>query len=130
LSVLQRRWETAFPGRVAHDPVKTTILWDPRARGDDAMDQQRFYHALASMGFDSEKVDPARLSDAALGPFALLVIPHAAARSLSPDAVERMLKAVTGGITLVTDGESALSKGLGIRLGDPFPVSNLMDHLF
>src|SRR5262249_1755678 len=83
-----------------------------------------------SLGLDVEKVDPEHLSDAALGSFGLLVIPHAAAESLPPDAVQRILKAVTGGITLITDGESPLQEGLGLTLGEPFPVGNLMAHLF
>jgi len=35
-----------------------------------------------------------------------------------------------GGITLITDGDSPLSRALGIKLGDPVPVSTLQDHLF
>jgi uncharacterized protein YdaL len=130
LSGLHRRWETVFPARVTHDPVKTTILWNPRARGPEAVDQQSFFAAITSMGFDVEKVDPARLSDDALGAFALLVIPQASAKALPPEAVERVLNAVNGGITLVTDGDSAISRGLGLRLGEPIRVENLLDHLF
>jgi peptidoglycan/xylan/chitin deacetylase (PgdA/CDA1 family) len=129
LSVLQHRWETVFTSRPAHDPVRTTLLWDPKAQGPMAVDQQSFYSGLASLGFDIERVDYNRLSNQASGPFALLVVPCAAARAMPAAAVERVVGAVIGGITLITDGESPLSKALGIRLGEPMPVENLTDHL-
>jgi uncharacterized protein YdaL len=130
LSVLHRRWEVVFPGRTTHDPAKTTLLWDPRAKGPDAVDQESFNTAMRSVGLDVEKIDPAHFTDDALGTFGLLVIPHAAAISLPADTVRRVMKAVKGGITLVTDGDNPLAGELGLQLGDPFQVGSLEDHLF
>jgi uncharacterized protein YdaL len=130
LSVLHRRWETVFPGRTVHDPAKTTLLWNPRAKGPDAVDQDSFFSAMRCIGMDVEKVDPAHLTDDALGTFGLLVIPHAAAATLPQDTIHRILKAINGGITVVTDGESSLSEQMGLTLGDPFSVGSLTDHLF
>jgi len=129
-SVVHRRLETVFPARVARSPVRTTILWDYDAKGPESRDQESFYSALDALGFDIEKINYKVLTKEELGPLSLLVIPWATARSLSADDIDRILGAVKGGITLITDGQSPLSRALGIRLGDPAPVSTLQDHLF
>src|SRR5258708_39887459 len=60
----------------------------------------------------------------------MLVRGWATAKLLAQPVVERIVSGLDGGITLITDGESPLSAELGIRLGPPFPVSVLQDHLF
>jgi len=110
--------------------VKTIILWNSQASGEADIDQKSFLSAFTSLGFDVDQIEYTRLGDEDLGPFTMLVIPWASAQSLPQDLVDRMATALNGGITLVTDGESPLSRALGIQLGEPAVVDVLQDHLF
>ena len=130
ISVFQRRLGTVLTAHTVRNPVKTIILWNSKAGGAGAIDQASFLSAFTNLGFDVEKTDYTRLLDEDLGPFTMLVIPWTTAKLLPQPVVERIVTALNGGITLVTDGESGLSEELGIRLGPPAPVSVLQDHLF
>ncbi len=130
ISVIQRKLGTVLPAQSNRNPVKTIILWDAEATGEGALDQESFAEALNSIGFDVEKIDYSRLMDEDLGPFSMIVIPWTTATSLPPAVVDRIVTGLNGGITLITDGESPLSQGLGIRLGEPIAVNALQDHLF
>ena len=130
VSILQRRLERVLNTRTIRNPTKTIILWNSEATGPGAVDQESFFSAFTSLGFDVEKTDYERLLDEELGPFTMLVIPCTTAKLLPQPVVERIVTALNGGITLITDGESPLSQELGIRLGPAAPVSVLQDHLF
>jgi len=130
LSGLHRRLGSALAPKAIRNPVKTIILWNSKARGEADIDQKSFLSAFTSLGYDVDKIDYTRLEDEDLGPFSMLVIPWATAKSLPQPLVERISLALNGGIILVTDGESPLSQALGIQLGPPEPVDVLQDHLF
>ena len=130
LSVLHKRLGTVLAQRAIRNPTNTLMLWNTRATGPAAVDQASLLAAFTSIGFDVAKVDNTHLFDEGLGPFTMLVIPWATARSLPQDVVERIGEALNSGITLVTDGDSRLSQELGIRLGEPIRVKVLQDHLF
>jgi uncharacterized protein YdaL len=130
ISILTRKLETVLPPRTVRNPVRTTLLWNPDAEGPEATDQESFHSILSAIGFDVDRIDHKHLSDDDLGTFSLLVIPRATARTLHEDDVSRIVGAVNGGITLITDGESPLSRALGVRLGEPSVVGTLQDHLF
>lgn len=130
VSIFQRHWENVFPIRNLSEPVKTLVLYDGKAKGAEAKDQESFQSLLDSMGYDLERVEYTGLIDEDFGPFTLLVIPQAAARSFDEEDVQKVLTAVKHGLMLMTDGQSPLSDALGIQLGDAHPVENLRDHLF
>jgi len=131
LSGLQRRLGLALTvTRAIRNPNKTIILWNSQATGEADTDQNSFFSAFTGLGFDVEKIDYTRLADEDLGPFTMLVVPWATAQALPQNLVDRMASALNGGIILVTDGESPLSRALGIQLGDPATVDVLQDHLF
>jgi uncharacterized protein YdaL len=129
-SVLQRKLETVLPERNWQDPLKTIILWNPQARGEERKDQESFYNTLNTLGFDIERINVDDFLEGDIGPFTLLVIPWPAARSLPAGKVTNILSALKGGIDLLMDGESPLSEGLGIQLGKPTPVYGLVNPLF
>ena len=130
LSVLQKKIETALPERNWQDPFKTVILWNPHARGQEQKDQESFYNTLAALGFEIDKINVKDFPRSDLGTFRLLVIPWSAARSLTPAESASILSALRGGIDLLTDGESSLSRALGIQLAKPVPVYGLVNPLF
>ena len=129
ISLLHRKLESVLTTRTVRNPVKTIILWNTQAAGEGAIDQASFLSAFTSLGFDVEKTDYTRLLDEDLGPFTMLVIPWTTAKLLPQPVIERIVTGLNGGITLITDGESSLSKELGIRLGPAARVSVLQDHL-
>ncbi|MFA5976605.1 MAG: polysaccharide deacetylase family protein [Elusimicrobiota bacterium] len=129
LSVLQRKLESVLAPHTVRSPVKTIILWNAKAKGEGAIDQESFWSTFTNLGFDVDKIDYTRFIEEDLGPFTMLVIPWATAKSLPQNVVERIVTALNGGITLITDGESPISQELGIRLEGPIPVQILQDHL-
>ncbi len=131
-TALQRRWESVLSGRIAQEPVQAVLLWNPKARGEQATDQESFRATLDSAGFPVEKLELARLAQEEndFGPFTLLVVPSASAKALSEEQTERITRTVKGGITLVTDGESPLSRALGVRLGEASAVNSLTSRVF
>lgn len=129
-SVLQRKLETVLPERNWQDPLKTIILWNPQARGEEKKDQESFYNTLNTLGFEIERIYVNDFPEEDIGPFTLLVIPWSAAKSLPVEKVANILSALKGGINLLTDGESPLSRALRIQLGKPAPVYGLVNPLF
>jgi len=108
---------------------ETVLLWNLKASGEDAIDQQSFLTTLESIGFDVVRNDPGDLMKHRLGPNTLLIIPRTSARSLSGRSIEAIIKSLQLGLTLITDGESPLSQAMGLQLGEPVPVADLVDHL-
>ncbi len=131
-TALQRRWESVLTGRIAQEPVQAVLLWNPKARGEQAKDQESFRATLDSAGFPVEKLELSRLAQEAedFDPFTLLVVPSASAKALSEKQTERIVRTVKGGITLVTDGESPLSRALGVRLGEASTVNSVTSRVF
>jgi hypothetical protein len=107
----------------------TIILWDSTASHKDSIDQQSFFTTLESIGFDVVRIAPSDFIEQPLYPNTLLVIPNISARSLSGKTIQAIIKSMQLGLTLVTDGESPLSKAMGIKLGKDVRVVKLVDHL-
>jgi hypothetical protein len=131
-SALQRRLESGLTGRIAQEPVQAVLLWNSKARGEQAKDQESFRATLDSAGFPVEKLELSQLEheEEGFGPFTLLVVPSASAKALSPEQAELIARTVKGGITLVTDGESPLSRTLGVRLGEASAVNSVTSRVF
>ena len=131
-TALQRRWESVLTGRIAQEPVQAVLLWNPKARGEQAKDQESFRCDARRAGFPVEKLELSRLAqeEEDFGPFTLLVVPSASAKALSQTQTERIARTLKGGITLVTDGESPLSRALGVRLGEASTVNSVTSRVF
>jgi len=130
LSVFNRKLEGMLPVNEMSDTMKVKLLWNENAKGEEEVDQNSFEAMLQSIGYDIGKIETRSILEQELGKFSLLVIPAAAARQLNDDAIDRICKAVEGGIILVTDGETPLSKALGFDIGGKVRVSDLENHLF
>jgi len=132
LGALQRRWESALTGRIAQEPVQAVLIWNPKARGEQAKDQESFRATLNNAGFPVEKIELSGLAkeEEDFDPFTLLVVPSASAKGLSQEQTERIARTVKEGITLVTDGESPLSRALGVRLGEASTVNSVTSRIF
>lgn len=117
----------------SHEPpdgiIETVLLWNSKASGEDAVDQQSFLTTLESIGFDVVRNDPGDLMKHRFGPKTLLIIPRASAVSLSGESIATVMRSLQLGLTLITDGESRLSRTIGIQLGKPVPVTDLVDHI-
>ena len=86
VSGLQRRnWVRFWRPRTVRNPVKTIILWNSQASGEADTDQKSFLSAFTSLGFDVDQTEYTRLGDEDLGPFTMIVIPWATAKSLPPE---------------------------------------------
>src|SRR5512143_144247 len=108
---------------------RCVILWADRARGSDSVDQQAFKATAGSMGYHTVRVSSARFFAGHIESTVLLIVPHAAATSLSLADADSLVERVRRGLCLVTDGKSPLSRALGIRLGKPERTSRIRDRL-
>lgn len=129
--VLERKRETLFTSRTMEEPVSVVILWNPAAKGEAAVDQQSFFRAFESMGFDIEKIDASSFlkEEEALKSFGMLIVPQASATLLSDDEVQKILHELSEGIVLITDGDSALAGALGMRLAPPAEVEHVTNNV-
>ncbi len=114
-----------FPGSI----TETLILWNSNALHEDAIDQQSFLSTLESIGFKPIRKDTSDLMKQSLKPNTLFVVPHASAKFLSTKNIQAIMKSLQLGLTLITDGESDLSQALGIQLGKPVGVADIVDHI-
>ncbi len=129
-SVIQNKWEDVFQGGSIHEPIKTVILWNSRAIGEEAKDQESFYVTLDNLSLNVERVDRRNFTEQEVGAFTLFVVPWSTARILKEEEVSKIIRMVNEGVVLVTDGPSPLAEALGIQLATPAPVQNLTNHLF
>jgi hypothetical protein len=119
---------TAYSQKFSNGGIETVLLWNSNALNEDAIDQESFFIALESSGFKAIRRGPGELKNHPPGPKTLLIIPHASARLLSAKNVKAIMKGLSNGLTLITDGESGLSQAMGILLGKPAPVADIVDH--
>jgi uncharacterized protein YdaL len=129
VSIVNRRIESMIPANEVAETMSVQLLWDEQARGEENVDQHSFQATLQAIGYDVAKIEAKDLTDEALDRFSLLVVPAAAARRLSSDDTERIIKAVDGGIVVVTDGETPLSRALGFDIGGKVRVSHVENKL-
>jgi uncharacterized protein YdaL len=124
-SIFQHRIGRALTGHSLHEPVHTAIVWNPRAWGTEKLDQNGFLETLEGLGFEVERIDNRNPLEQGIGPVNLLVVPWSSAKHLKKDEVDRIMGAVQRGLTVITDGESPLSKALGISLS---AVTEAVEH--
>ena len=121
---------TAYSQKLTDGEVETVLLWNSKALNEDAIDQESFFTALESSGFKTIRRAPGDLSNHLPSSNTFLIIPHTSARLLSAKNVKVIMKSLSLGLTLITDGESAFSRAIGIQLGKPVRVADIVDHSF
>ena len=119
---------TAYSQKFTDGALETVILWNSNALNEDAIDQESFFTTLESSGFNPIRIVPGDLTKHLRGSKTLLIIPHASARLLPAKNIKAIIKSMSLGLTLITDGESGLSLAMGIQLGKPVRVSDIEDH--
>ena len=119
---------TAYSQNFSNGGIETVLLWNSNALNEDAIDQESFLSTLESCGFKPIRRVIGDLTNHSPGPNTLLIIPHASARLLSAKNIKAIMKSLSNEITLITDGESGLSSALGIQLGKPVQVTDIVDH--
>jgi hypothetical protein len=118
----------AYSQKFTDGNAETVLLWNSNALNEDAIDQKSFYTALKSSGFKTIRIGPGELTNHLIGPNTLLIIPYSSARLLSAENVKAIMKTLPLGLILITDGESDLSLEMGIQLGKPVRVDDIVDH--
>jgi hypothetical protein len=119
---------TAYSQKFTDGEVETVLLWNSNALNEDAIDQESFFTVLESSGFKTIRRVPGDLTNHPPRSKTLLIIPHTSARLLSAKNVKAIMKSLSLGLTLITDGESGLSRAMGIQLGKPVRVADIVDH--
>jgi len=122
--------QTAYSQEFYDGEAETVLLWNSNALNEDAIDQESFFATLESAGFKIIRKDPGDLMNHPPAPNTLLIIPHTSACLLSEENVKTIIKDLSLGLTLITDGESGLSQAMGIELGEPIHVTDIVDHTF
>lgn len=122
--------QTVYSQKFADGIVETILLWNSNALNEDAIDQESFLTSLESAGFKIIRKDPGDLTNYPLMPNTLLIIPHTSAHLLSAENVKAVMKNLSLGLTLITDGESSLSRAMGIQIGKSIRVTDIVDHTF
>jgi hypothetical protein len=118
----------AYSQNFSNGGIETVLLWNSNALNEDAIDQESFFTALENSGFKTIRRIPGELKNHPPGPKTLLIIPHATARLLSAKNIMEIMKSLSLGLTLITDGESGLSRAMGIQLGKPVRIADIVDH--
>jgi hypothetical protein len=114
----------------APPPERILLLWNPQVSGSQAIDQESFRATLTGLGLSFEVVVASRASVFPWNPRALAIVPAASAGGMDAAAVRRLLAAVAEGMTLVTDGASPVSEGMGIGLSTATaPMLELFDSI-
>jgi hypothetical protein len=119
---------TAYSQKFTGGEVETVLLWNSKALNEDAINQESFFTALESSGFKTIRRVPGDLINHPLRSNTLLIIPHASARLLSAKNVKAIMRSLSRGLTLITDGESSLSQAMGIQLEKPVRVADIVDY--
>lgn len=99
------------------------LVWNSHATGDEAVDQQSWGSLIRAIGLNPQKLDTADVSRLALSATDLLVLPANSKRSLSSLTLNEMRRFVGRGGTIVSDGESDLSKSFDIKLSSAEAVA-------
>jgi hypothetical protein len=120
--------QTAYSQKFTDGEAETVLLWNSNALNEDAIDQESFFTTLESTGFKIIRRDLDDLTNHPPRPNTLLIVPHTSARLLSEENVKAIMKNLPLGLTLITDGESGLSRAMGIQLGEPILVTDIVDH--
>ena len=91
-------------------------------------DAKAYVEALQAVALNPRIEPPAAIEKLAVpGKHLILIVPMAAARSLSPKQMQHVLGLVENGAVLVTEGITPLSEQLGFRAGKPVRVKKLQE---
>ena len=104
------------------------LVWDDQAIGEKALDQQGFATVLEDCGFTVAQISPDAVTTQCLEAHSLVVVPNASAQSLTRTAVDVVQARLHAGLTVITDGESPLTRAMQIQFGKPVLVTKLRDH--
>jgi hypothetical protein len=96
-------------------PVRTAILWRPNARGTAALDQESLAGVFRAYGAPPHVIPVPSLAATKLARDEILLVPQAAAASMSGQDVSRVSQWVREGGQLILDGRSLMSEALGVR---------------
>jgi hypothetical protein len=110
-------------------PHHALIAWQAGATGVDSLDQLSLEAIFGSVGLQPERISPEESGGVTPGAGAALIVPHAAAAGMSDEVARRVVANLEDGLVLVTDGMSPLAGMLGIRLGRPEYVEEVVDHV-
>jgi hypothetical protein len=120
---------TAYSQNITDGKIETVLLWNSNAINEDSIDQASFFAALESSGFKPIRRGYGDLTKHLTGTNTLLIIPQASARLLSAKNIKQIMKSLSLGLTVITDGESGLSMAMDIQLGIPVRVPDIADHI-
>ena len=95
--------------------TRAVVVLKPRASPEEEHDQKSFLSVLTVFGFNPRPAGPADLTRGLLADVDLLVVPFPVAAVLGPREVAAVIEFAAGGGLLITDGETELARGLGIR---------------
>jgi hypothetical protein len=109
--------------------LEAVLLWNNKASSVDSIDQESFASVVASTGLQVSKFRVEDVESRRIELDALLLVPHAASRSLSQRQVHLIVALVKKGMRIVADGPSPLLSALHFTLGDPSPVNVVVDRL-
>ncbi|MBV9080174.1 MAG: hypothetical protein JO102_03530 [Elusimicrobia bacterium] len=127
---VHRRFESLVSPPSAEQIEPVRLLWNSKAKGPEAVDQESFYNVLTHLGLEVEKREVADFAIGDLHAESVLVVPSAAAKTLSDEVATSILQTLDRGLLLITDGGSALSRGVGLTLRNDVPILTLFDHQF
>ncbi len=97
------------------EEARAAIFWDDGARGALAGDEKGLRSALSTVGMNTAKMPITAASGTNFSTYNLIVVPQAAARRLTPAAVNAIVRATRRGSRLITTGQSPLAEALGIQ---------------
>lgn len=110
-------------------PDKVYLCWNGNARLGDSVDQESFASALTAMGFSFARTDARQLQSLRMDGHTLLVIPYSSAKRMSDKQIKGILRRITAGSRLITDGPGRFAAALHMRLGPPVRISTVIDRL-
>ena len=103
------------------------LLWNAKASGEEAADQESFAAMLMSVGLPFSRVGVEEFQASQDGNATLLVVPRMSAHILSTPKVQAIISRLKNGLSLMTDGESPLSTALHVHLHSPIRVGTVID---
>ncbi len=126
-SVLARVTATEAP----HRPADVLFLYDPRATGGAANDQESLVAPFAAVNIPVERVPLAPSLAIEPGDHNLVVVPYTIAEALTARQVEALKEFVSAGGNLITDFRNDLATALGVKFHDSTVlIERVRDRLF
>lgn len=102
-----------------------TLLSDAR---EEHLHDRRYEMALSAVGFAPTRVDITQAASLDVSALRVLVVPHARALELPDALVQAIADEVKLGLCVYTEGESELSKQLGIHFrAEPIEIQHVTD---